>query len=178
MLEPGAQVHLEGAFDGDESAGGVLAVVCKAANGARRYHVRVLEVQDDYLKWHLLESGLFGSTVLFRLATDTAEDSEETFQGELQELAISWRTVVAAGCRDWDALGTVEWLSKKDAERLPKDVKFCREMMVAAAVSLGTAASPAGCPLLGTSTFGDFGESRVGSVCSVWLRLLFFVVCF
>ena len=132
LLAVGAVVELEGVFDGSESAGGIAGVICRAANSPRRYHVRVLAVQDDYLAWHLLESNLLGSTVLFRLATGTAAD---------EEVSISWRTLVAAGDPDCARLDSVDWLSQKDVDRLPRGVAFCREMMMAA-VTPGVASLP------------------------------------
>ena len=141
MLEVGAVVLLERVFDGDESPGRVLGDVCRCGVGERRYYIRVLSVQDEFLRWHLVDTGLFGSTILFRLASNTPAENEESFDGELQELSISWRTVIAAGESDWGHLSTVDRLPKRKAERLPKDIIFCREMMVAA-VSLRAASLP------------------------------------
>ena len=84
-----ALVELEGAFDSSDSAGGVLGVVVRAADAPRRFYVKIYAVEDEYLRWHLLDSGIFGALTLFRLATNTAGDLEEAFEGEPQELAIS-----------------------------------------------------------------------------------------
>ena len=77
-----------------------------------------------------------------------------------------------AGSSEWDALGTVDWLTERDFERVPRDVKFCRERMVAAAVSLGTAAPPPGVRFLGLALLmilGSLGSVRfVLSGCVGW----------
>ena len=81
-------------------AGRVLAVVVRAAEAPRRFHVKVLSVEDDFYRWYLLESGVFGALTLFRLATDSPGDLEVTFEGEPQELAVSWRVVVGPEVTD------------------------------------------------------------------------------
>ena len=49
-LPLGSIVMLEGAFDAEESAGGVLGIVVRAADAPRRFYIKVLAVEDDYLR--------------------------------------------------------------------------------------------------------------------------------
>lgn len=170
ILDVGSVVLLEGVYDAEESAGEILGVVCRTGGGNRRFYVRVLAVQDDYMRWHLMESGIFSSTVPYRLASNTDADEEDSYNGEVQELAISWRTVVAAGTADRTSLESVEWLPKKEAERIGKDTAFCREMMVAA-VCLRAECPPGQCPLPGTFTLLFFRgvSGRFGLLGSVFV---------
>ena len=81
--------------------------------------MKVLSVQDEFLHWHLLNAGLFPGLVQVKLASGGEADGEDEFGGELQELGIRWRTLVAPGAATAESLKDVDWLPENKSQRVP-----------------------------------------------------------
>ena len=102
--------------------------------------MRILSFQDEFLRWHLLDSGLCNGLVQVQLASCGNADTEQEFGGELEVLAIRWRTLVAPGSPLEEALPGLDWLQRKEVSGCLRNLAFCLDMLIS--VSRGAICLP------------------------------------